>query len=393
MKIAINCLSARAGGGISVFLNLLPALYEIDKQNEYVVFVSADQKEIIDQIPESFKTVRANFPKNPYVRVLWEQFIFPLLFMHHGIDLLYSVGNTTILLAPCKIVLLIENANPYSRLKSTNSSTKPRNLLLRILTYLSVKKASVVRFVSENSREIIARRLTIPPEKCTVIYHGFNHAPGSEQHKNICGSNYILYVSAVLRHKNMEQLIRGFQLFIKATGYGGKLLIIGEVLDPGYHARLLSLSCKSGLEDKVIFTGKVQHGDIGEYYTGADAFVFPSLEETFGLPVIEAMGYGVPIAVSDAPEDMKGIDLFIPFRELCGSAAHYFNPFDPADISESMKRIVFDGEYRSNLANNALSRVKMFSWKDTALNLVTIFNSLNKECTNVKPGIVDGNKA
>jgi len=324
MRIAINALSARTGGGISAFLNLLPALHEADKNNEYLVYVSADQREIISCIPKGFKTVTLNAPGNPYARVLFEQLVFPALFIFHGIELLYSVGNTTILLATCKIVLLIENASPYSHLNRHKGSDTIRNFFLRMLTWFSVKRADAIRFVSENSKDIIASRLKIPLQKCFVIHHGFKNEAGARDSGKPVDGNYILYVSTVMRHKNMEQLIKGFHLFSESTGYKGKLLITGGIHDQGYYKNLKLLCASLGIQEKVIFTGSIEFRKIGNFYSGAEAFVFPSVEETFGMPVIEAMGYGVPMAVSEAPRNGLKKELFIPFQEFCGDAALYF---------------------------------------------------------------------
>ncbi len=157
MIIALNTLSARAGGGLSAFINLMPALAEIDKQNQYIVFYSSKNKEISDAIPERFIKVEINhMPSIQYIRVLWEQFIFPAYIFYYKIDVLYSVGNTTSILACCKVVLLIENSNPFSC--ANIGWTKKeiiRNRFLKYLGWLSAKRANKIRFVSENSGFVI----------------------------------------------------------------------------------------------------------------------------------------------------------------------------------------------------------------------------------------------
>ena len=114
-NIALNALSARGCGGVSAFINLFAALDKIDNDNNYIVYVSVKQSEIVAAIPDSFKRVSIDYLiSNPFVRILWEQIVFPLYLLINRTDILYSVGNITSILAPCKVVLFIENANPYS---------------------------------------------------------------------------------------------------------------------------------------------------------------------------------------------------------------------------------------------------------------------------------------
>jgi len=385
MKIAINALSARAGGGISAFVNLLPSLARIDKDSQYIIFISKRQKEILEAIPKNFETVIIDYtPPNPYIRVAWEQIVFPLYLLYYRVDVLYSVGNITTLLAPCKIVLLIENLNPYS-LANVEWPRKEmiRNKFLKYLGWLSAKRANKIRFVSEDSKNLLIKLLNLPRGKCVTIYHGFNDNLGeldkiNEIDKDVkIGYNYILTVAVVAPHKNLHQLIEAYDLLVRRFNYSGNLLIVGDLCYQEYVKKLHLMISKLNLNDKIIFTGKVDHKKIKYYYVHADVFVLPSIEETFGIPVIEAMGYGVPVAVSDGL--LPSIrNYFIPFREICGDAAHYFNPFDPADIAEGIYKIITDKAYKEQLIMNGLTQVKRYNWDDTAKSLYKIFEEVCK---------------
>lgn len=382
MRIAINALSARAGGGITAFRSLLPALDRVDAANEYVIFVSSRQKEILETVPERFEVVvPGNLPENPYLRVLWEQIFFPFELLRHRIDLLYSVGNTTTILAPCRVVLLMENANPYSPLHfNLGLSDRFRNSLLQALGQLSARRADRVQFVSRQSRDILSRRLHLPQGKTVTIYHGFQPLP------DLPGSiapegRYILTIAVVLPHKNLERLIRAYGIVAGTGGYHGKLMIVGDLIHPGYAGELKSIIAELRLEGRVCFTGKVPYSGIKSWYQGADAFVFPSLEETFGLPVIEAMGYGVPVATSNESRTEVGEELFIPFPEICGRGAHYFNPLDPEDMAAGIEKVLFDLEYRKQLIYLAYEQVRKYDWNETARSLVALFEDTGRRET------------
>ena len=382
MRIAINALSARAGGGITAFRSLLPALDRVDAKNEYVLFLSSRQKEILETVPERFEVVMpGTLPENPYLRVLWEQVFFPFELLRHQIDLLYSVGNITTLFAPCRVVLLVENANPYSPLHFTlGLSERFRNSLLQGLGRLSARRADRVRFVSRKSRDILIRRMHLPPGKTVTIYHGFQPLPDRPGAVAPEG-RYILTIAVVLPHKNLERLIRAYGIVAGAGKYDGKLLIVGDLIHPGYAGELKSIIEELGLEGRVWLTGKVPYSGIQSWYRGADAFVFPSLEETFGLPVIEAMGYGVPVAASDESRTEGGTELFIPFREICGRGAHYFNPLDPEDMAAGIEKVLFDLEYRKQLIYLAYEQVRKYDWDETARSLVALFEDAGRHET------------
>jgi len=135
MRIAINALNALAGAGISTLTNLFHQLEKLDKKNEYYVIVSNRQKELIDNIPSRFnKKFFKYVPCNPFIRVIWEQLFLPIYLYLNKIDILYSKANLTTIFAPCKIVLTIENSNPYSKLNLEWSKKELlRNKLLKYL--------------------------------------------------------------------------------------------------------------------------------------------------------------------------------------------------------------------------------------------------------------------
>jgi len=387
MKIGINALSARFGGGVSVSSDLLPRLAKVDQRNSYVIFYSLRQQAVAGATPASFKKVVVrHLPRNPYVRVLWEQLVFPFYLVWYRIDVLYSVGNTTSILAPCKIVLLIENANPYSRI-GTQWLIKERfrNKLLRILGLLSARKATQIRFVSKNSCNLIVPQLGIDPKKCVVIPHGIAlDAFGSlasvatEANSSSLGhSSYILTIGVNGPHRNTARLLRAFSVLVNQYGYKGDLVVVGNTGSRAWRATLDNLVQEPGIGGRVVFKGEVPHNDIGLYFRHADAFVFPSVEETFGIPLLEAMKYGVPVVASDTERDVqhRGI-CFNPFREICDNAAHYFNPFHEEDIARALHTVVTDKERRIKLTERGHERVKKYNVEDTAFALVQLFENV-----------------
>jgi glycosyltransferase involved in cell wall biosynthesis len=383
LNIALNVLSAQAGGGVSSFVNLLPMLENIDKKNQYIIFFSNKQKEITEIIPKSFKKVSIDYLPNPYIRVIWEQLLFPLYLLVYKIDILYSVGNITSLLAPCRIVLLLENSNPYSNLRIEWSKKELiRNKLLMYLGRFSAKRADKIRFVSDNSKNLLAKKLNLALEQCVTIYHGINsHSHVKRNNKPDIvelKDNYILAVVVVAPHKNLDRLIKAFKILVGKYNYNGNLIIVGNLCYKDYVEKLYSLIAKMSLSKRIIFTGKVAHKNIKHYYAQADVFVFPSIGETFGIPVIEAMNYGVPIAVSDGNiPSLK--DCFIPFREICNDAAHYFDPFDPEDMAKGINSIISNRDYSERLILAGKDKVSQYNLKITVQSLIKLFEEVGSK--------------
>ncbi|MBI3577996.1 MAG: glycosyltransferase family 4 protein, partial [Ignavibacteriales bacterium] len=361
-------------------LSLLPALEQVDRQNTYVVVVSRTQASLFAAIPKSFHMhfVGIN-PRNVLLRILYEQLVLPFVLLQLKVDWLYSVGSMTSLLAGCKILLLIENANPYSLLKiQWAPSEKMRNVVLRFLGRLSAKRANKIRFLSENSREIIAQMLKIPMEKTSVIYHGAILSRGEMREEKIdLPQKYILSVSNIGPHKNIHTLIDAFARLLKIYQYEGSLIIVGAPISTSYFRSLESQIQSLALTGRVHFQGWVSPQQLPWMFKNAEVFIFPSIEETFGMPVVEAMEYGVPVVVPTKKDN----NYFIPYNELCSDAVCYFEPLDSNDLCEQLHNVLSDDKFRFSLIKAGKERSKMFRWEDTAAKIVKIFQEDDAEKT------------
>lgn len=380
MRIVVNALSVVSGGGLVSMRELLPALREVDKNNEYIVVMTEGQRALIGNLPDEIRThvVRAKF-SNVLLRVMYEQLVLPIILKKLGADWLYSVGNQTVLLASCRICILMENPNPYSRHPiDWTIQERTRQLVLRVLARLSCWRASKVRFLTENSSRILRARLGIPERKTCVIPHGVRILDDSSGSPAVgdsitLPSHYVFASSNVAPHKNIDTLMKGFDLYVQRYGYEGSLVIAGGLLYKEYYERLKALRSQLPSAEKIIFLGWIRPEDLGKLYKRADLFVFPSIEETFGIPLIEAMAYGAPVLASKA--DVGSGEYFIPFEEIGGSAALYFDPFDPVDLATQMHRLGSDPELRTKLVADGKARAREFSWLTTATLLSQQFDA------------------
>ena len=380
MKIAINALSAQVGSALTFLNNFLPALAAHDTSNEYCVILGEWQTALLTEIPERFeKRAMSKAFQGMVPRFVWEQVVLPFHLHKWKVDVLYSFRNITSLFAGCATVVVITNSNPFSSLRvKWTAQESMRHKLVRLFGILSAAKASKVIFLSENSRDLICRKFSLPLKKTEVIYCGWSPFTAETEGYASEFSDYVLTVSALLPHKNIETLMGAFDLLVERYSFSGFLLVVGPIISRLYYDRLLRLRETLAHGDRIVFKGNVSQGELASLYKSARLFVLASLQETVGLPLQEAMGCGVAISAADCRlVEGKG-DWFNPFREICGEAADYFNPFDRESICESMQRLLADEKYRAQLVACGLERIKRFSWDLTARQSISIFEELKQ---------------
>lgn len=224
------------------------------------------------------------------------------------------------------------------------------------------KKADRIVTVSQFSKEDIVKQYNISSDKIDVAYNGvgdfFRSISELEKYlvksKFTDGLSYFIFVGALHPRKNVINLFKAFDLFKKETASTNKLLIVGE----RYWWNDEMKATFEGLQFKedIVFTGHIQSKELNQLYGAAEALVFVSYFEGFGIPLIEAMRCETAIVSSNAS--------CLP--EVAGEAAVYVDPFSVEDIAEGMKKIHQDTALRENLIEKGKERSKFFSWDKTA---------------------------
>ena len=377
MRIFIDALSAKAGGGITYMRYLPKALASIDKDSDYFILVSKRyQKGLIQDLPSNFHYYQVDIPSKPVIiRLLWEQFVLPLILLREHADLLYVVTQTACFLSPCPVIIALRNPNVYADFSQLiGFVNKMRRVIQRLITELSVRKAAKVIFVSESSMKQAARKIPVPALKQAVIYHGFDHSfvfQNSSLPSNLSWlgqKDFILCVSNISRHKNYPTLIKGYSLLLKQAmaEQTPDLVIVGGISDQRTYTIIMRLVHDSNLQERVHLIGAVKHSTLPSIYKAAKLFVLPSLQETFGHTLIEAMASEVPIVASDIPV----------IREICQQAAVYFDPNAPDDLRAKMEEVLSNSRLREKLIQKGLERAKAFSWEKCAKETLAVFKEV-----------------
>lgn len=375
MNIAINALSAKIGGGIIYLNKLIENLHKIDRQNKYYIFVTtSNRQKIIKFEDKKFKVIEASIYHLGY-RIFYEQIIMPFVLKKLKIDILYSPAEIATFLAPCKVVLGIQNLNVYYKIKINRSvSEKFKLWCLRQLARFSFKRVNKMIFVSNTARKDITKKLKIRSTNTRVIRHGVELDKFQKTEskripvfikKILSSDKYILFLSTLCRHKNIKALIRAYAILDKKLRNQYKLLIVGRKF-PSYYDELTNLVHQLNLDEKVIFMGEIAFENVPTLYRKAALFVLPSYVETFGIPLIEAMASGIPVIASNVPA--------IP--EIVGDAALLFSPNNPDDLRAKIEQVLSDSKLHGELIQRGLERAKLFSWERSAKETLAVFKEV-----------------
>ena len=289
-------------------------------------------------------------------RAWFEQMVLPGLMRKHRVDVWLGTNNTIPLRAPCKVADIVQSLQYFTH---PDVYTFSRKFYLRTLVPACMRRADVVILLSEASRTEVINRLGIAPSKIRVIHHCLHDVfrPGYDDNdrsvvQRVLRSNdpYIFYLSALYPYKNHARLIEAFAR-IHQEFPRHKLLIAGSDSPEFGRGALAEVAAGLGVAEKVIFSGRVAQEDVPGLYRSADVMTMPSLDETFGLPVLEAMAFGCPVMTSAISS----------MAEVAGDAGVLVDPYSVDAIVTALRSILGSAELRRDLAARGIARAAVFS--------------------------------
>jgi glycosyltransferase involved in cell wall biosynthesis len=244
-------------------------------------------------------------------------------------------------------------------------------------SWLARRRADRLITVSEDARAQLAAVFQLAESAIDVITEGPDPCfrpldPKSastvipEAYQVPTGVPIILYVGGISPHKNLKSLLLALVCVDRSPWH---LVLVGDYQQDSFfscYAEVVELARSLGLADRVTFTGYVPDEDLVMLYNVATMLVLPSLSEGFGLPVVEAMTCGCPVAVSDRNS----------LPEIVGPAGLLFNPLSPTQIAEAITRLLLDESLRAELRSKGLQRAELFSWKKAAEKTVRIIEEV-----------------
>jgi glycosyltransferase involved in cell wall biosynthesis len=358
VRVGLNLLHLvprETGGGELYARRLLPALLEARPDLRPVVFAGREAAPSLAAEPWAGQVELVRLPvrsRSRPRRVLAEQTLLPRAARRARVDLLHNVQNTAPVVPGVPQVTTILDVI-YKRHPETHAGVLAAGVAL--LVPLAARRSRRILTLSEAAKDDIAHYLHVDRERIDVTPLGpglpddVSPVPEAELRRRLelGDAPLVLTVSAKRPHKNLERLLEAMTL-VRADPRP-------VLVAPGYET-VFEPELRRRAGDQVRFLGWVDDDVLEGLYGAATCFVFPSLAEGFGLPVLEAMVRGTPVACSRIG----------PLEEVAGEAALYFDPIDVAGMARAIEALLSDGKLRDRLRRAGPERARMFSWKTTA---------------------------
>jgi len=357
LRVGVNALYLIPGavGGTEIYLRgLLAALAGIDSANRYFVFTNREtgQEEHPPLVP-----LQANFTLVPQAvsavsrpaRIVWEQTALPLAAARLQLDVMLNPGFTAPIFCPCPQVTAFHDLQHKRHPENFRWFDLP---FWRFFLFWSAQVSRLVLASSEATAADLRRYYRLPASKERVAHFGVDPAffdLARRRHPE----RFLLAVSTLHPHKNLDGLLRAFAVF-RRTHPEFRLVVCG--MHGFFTGPLHDLRESLGLADAVEFPGWIPREDLYDLYARAWGFVYPTLFEGFGLPILEALAAGVPAACSDIE----------PLAGIAGDAALRFDPRDTEAMADAMLRIATDDGVRCRLSEAGPRQAALFSWRATA---------------------------
>jgi glycosyltransferase involved in cell wall biosynthesis len=343
--------------------SLLRACAEVDRESEFIAYVSAFEAE--QWIPERFQVGRV--ASNPFRRLGWD---LPRRVRADKPDLLH-VQYTAPLLCAAPLVVTVHDVS-FIEHPEYFTDLRRRQLLLTVAH--TVKRAARILTVSEFSRAAILLAYDIPPEKVRAIPNAANpdfRPIGRERAQKAVRDRlgleapFVFSVGDLQPRKNQIGLIAAFaQLLTRYPQLRHHLVLSGK--ETWFTPKVLDAARNSGFASRIHFTGFVPDQELLELYNACDCFVFPSFYEGFGLPILEAMACGRAVACSNTAA----------MPEVADGAGLLFNPRETDDIARALKDILLDSELRARMERLGLQRAAAFTWQKSARATLEVYREV-----------------
>lgn len=346
------------GAGVYI-VQLIRALAQIECEHQFVVFVHAGRRGLIEEapLPGVEWVVLPDLP--PARRLLWEQTALPGLARRLRLDLLHSLHYTCPLVLPCRSVVTLHDLTFFF---FPHLHTRAKRIFFPLAMRLSARSADALAAVSENTRRDAMRVLKIAPERIFTTPNGISpiFRPISDPAQlEACRARYdlpeqfILFVGLVEPRKNLPLLIEAYA-YLRQQQAAPPLVIVGRFgwMSDQIQAQVDGL----GLHEQVRFTGYVPLEDLPLVYNLSTIFVYPSRYEGFGFPPLEAMACGAPVITS-------GVSAML---DTVGDAGLLTPPDDQPALENALRRLLNDPDLRQELAARGRARAAEFTWTRTA---------------------------
>jgi glycosyltransferase involved in cell wall biosynthesis len=364
LVVAVTAVSSVMGGGITVVQNLTRSMAAERPDYKFVLYCSHESVATFGY-PLNVEVVHLPKLLSRLPRWAWEQRELPSDAESRGVDVILGLGGYLSFRAKPPQVAVWQNSVVFS------PGEFPRPLAERVLIVVqrivqtaSMKRAAQNVFLTQTSVELAGEQWDMASLRHAVVHSGvepsrlsLNDAPSLEDREG-----FVLAVGHVYSHKNYEAMIDAIGIYRTQYGEELRLRIVGDPADQDYFDGLQRRIIDQGLSDLVEMSGGATAEEVLSLMSRARAYLVTSQLETFGLTMFEAMGQGLPVVASNAT----------CHPEVCGDAALYCDPNDPADIAAQVRRVMTEAALANDLRARGFERLKEFSWANSARKYLSI---------------------
>lgn len=373
MRVAINLLTeepANPSGAHWFWTRVIPEMAKrLDSGEELSLVVSPESRKMHQGYGDNVSYITYPWSnERRKLRTLSEHLYSPVRLPAGRVDV-FSTLMAPIVSPFWSNVVHIKTMHAFT----APESVAPLTRAYRLLSYpRTVKVAKAIIINSESLRTEIERHLEVDPSKLKLIPEAVDHdlfKPGDAAQARAKVASYgvtkpfVLFVSSLWPYKNCDGLLRAWSHARSALG-DRQLVIVGAGRDKEYSDSLPALARELGIADDVVFVGGIALADTVPFYRAADVFVYASFNETFGLPILEAMACGCPVVTSNVTA----------MPETAGGAGVLCDPSDPASIAKAILEAT--GPARDTLIDQGLRRAGQFTWGATAASTLDVYREV-----------------
>ena len=370
MKIGIEAqriFRANKHGMDYVVLQEILELQKIDAENEYYIFVKPGPDRCIAETP-NFHVVELTTPSYP----LWEQWALPRAAKRAGVELLHCTSNTAPICCDIPLVLTLHDIIFLEPRDKGNKSLYQNMgwLYRRLVVPRILSKCRKIITVSNFELQNIVTKLQIPASRMAMIYNGYNdwftEVEDVDQvyKKYIDESGYLFFLGNTDPKKNTERTLVAYARYLERSAVKRPLLMAD--LDRQYLNDIVSRNHIEHILDHLRLPGYIKNSDLVYVYNNAFAFLYTSLRESFGIPLLEAMACGTPVVTSNTSS----------MPEIGGPDAILVNPERSEEITDMLLRLETDAAFRARQREVGLQRAQLFSWHRTATQLLDLYHEV-----------------
>jgi glycosyltransferase involved in cell wall biosynthesis len=382
MKIGIEAqriFRKKKHGMDMVALELIRHLQLIDTENEYIIFVNPDKDNTVISESANFRIIELGGGFYP----IWEQIALPLAARRFGCDILHCTSNTAPVFTKIPLVITLHDIiymeSSFKKIMTGSGSNYQKfgNVYRKIVVPALMKKSRSIITVSEFEKKRIGSFFGMEnDQRLTAVYNGVSghFRPVTDKSelervkdKYSLPDHYFFFLGNTDPKKNTKGTLKAFSEFLKQTGSDMHLVMLDY--ERNELEKLLNEIGDPGLISRILLTGYVANTDLPAIYCQSELFLYPSLRESFGIPMLEAMACGTPVITSDTSS----------MPEVAGDAALIIDPFNPEEITAAMIRITGDSALQSEMKTRGFARAVKFSWDAMARNVLDIYRRVGSE--------------